>query len=156
MEFNKSSHAVYLLMYHAVFVVKYRKRAISDEIGDYMKRYATYLISNFNGELISVETDGDHIHILMSLPPSVAPGTVVKTLKVQLSRETRKRYGDEIQTYLWGENTPFWTPSYFIQTAGTNVLENVKKYIESQRTDDHKRKYVKSGKYKKSKRNKKK
>lgn len=149
MELAKKNHSVYMLTYHIVFVVKYRRKAVSDEIGDFLKQHSAYLIYNMGGAMISAETDLDHIHILASLPPTLAPGNAVKVLKTQLSKEVHKQYGDEIKKYLWKEKSPFWTESYFIQTAGTNAMENVKKYIESQRTEEHKRKYVKSGKYKK-------
>ena len=150
MDLIKKPRAVYLLTYHCVFVVKYRKKVINEALGDFLKNDAAYIIERFDGKLVSAETDEDHIHILMSLPPHIAPGAVVKTLKTHMSREAHKYYGEYIKQFLRGEGTPFWTPSYYIATTGTTSLENVKAYIESQRTDEHKRKYTKSGKYKKS------
>ena len=85
MEYKKTFHSVYSLTYHMVFVTKYRKPVISNEIGDFMKERAAYLCERFRGELISAETDMDHIHLLVSLPPSAAPSVVVRTLKTQLS-----------------------------------------------------------------------
>ena len=75
---------------------------------------------------------------------------MVTILKTQLSKEVRKEYGEHIRKYLWGD-APFWSSSYFIASTGTTVMEKVKEYIESQRTEEHKRKYVKSGKYSKKK-----
>ena len=68
---------------------------------------------------------------------------------LELSKEVRSYYSEEVKKYLWGD-TPFWSNSYFIATTGTTVMEKVKEYIESQRTDEHKRKYIKTGKYKKA------
>ena len=79
--YNKGSHSVYQLTYHIIFVTKYRKKVITDEMGD----------------------------------------------------------------------SPFWSASYFCATTGSVSMETVKKYIEEQRTEEHKRKYMKSGKYKKQK-----
>lgn len=149
MEYNRKAHSVYLLTYHIVFVTKYRRPVISDEIGNYMKNHAAYLCGRFEGEMLSAETDRDHIHMLVSLPPDVAPSKLVTTLKTQLSKEVRSVYREEIEKQLWGD--AFWSSSYFIATTGTTVLENVKQYIESQRTDAHKRKYEKTGKYSKKK-----
>jgi len=98
-------------------------------------------------EMLSAETDCDHIHMLVSMPPDLAPSKLVATLKTQLSKEIRSVYKEQIEKQLWGG--AFWSSSYFIATTGTTVLENVKKYIESQRTDEHKRKYEKTGKYSK-------
>ena len=147
MEYNRKSHSIYLLTYHIVFVTKYRKPVISDEISDFMKEHAAYLCGRFNGEVMEAETDRDHIHMLVSLPPDVAPSTVIATLKTLLSKEVRATYGDEIKKYLWGN--AFWSDSYFIATTGTTVMEKAKEYISSQRTDEHKRKYEKSGRYSK-------
>ena len=91
--YNRGSHSVYQLTYHIVFVTKYRKRVITDEMGDFMKNHAEYL---------------------------------------------------------WGDS-PFWSASYFCATTGSVSMETVKKYIEDQRTEEHKRKYTKSGKYIKQK-----
>lgn len=146
-EYNRKAHSVYLLTYHIVFVTKYRRPVISDEIGDFMKNHASYLCGRFDGEMLSAETDRDHIHMLVSLPPDVAPSKLVATLKTQLSREVRSYYAEEIREQLWGD--AFWSNSYFIATTGTTVMEKVKEYIERQRSEDHKRKYVKSGRYSK-------
>ncbi len=154
MEYNRKAHSVYLLTYHIVFVTKYRRPVISDEIGYFMKNHAAYLCGRFGGEMISAETDEDHIHLLVSMPPDAAPSRLVATLKTQLSKEVRAEYAEDVRKYLWGD-TPFWSSSYFIASTGTAVMEKVKEYIESQRTEAHKRKYVKSGKYAKRTGNKK-
>ena len=135
---------------HIVFVTKYRQPVITDEIGDYMKNHAAYLCGRYGGDMISAETDKDHIHLLVSMPPEVAPSRLVTTLKTQLSKEIRMTYSEHVRKYLWGE-APFWSSSYFIATTGSAVMEKVKEYIESQRCEEHRRKYVKSGKYSKGK-----
>lgn len=150
MDYQKRSHSVYLLTYHLVFVTKYRVPVITDEIGDFMKNHAAYLCGRFDGELISAETDADHIRLLVSMPPDIAPSKLVGTLKTQLSKEVRSEYSEHVKKYLWGD-APFWSNSYFIATTGTTVMEKVKEYIESQRTDAHKRKYEKTGRYAKKK-----
>ena len=150
MEYNRKSHNVYLLTYHIVFVTKYRRPVISDEVGDFMKDHAAYLCGRFGGDLLSAETDRDHIHLLVSMPPDVAPSRLIGTLKTQLSKEVRSTYATHVKQYLWGD-VPFWSSSYFIATTGTASMEKVMEYIEGQRTEEHKRKYVKSGKYAKKK-----
>ena len=152
MDYNRKSHSVFLLTYHIVFVTKYRRPVITDEIGDFMKDHAAYLCGRFEGDLLSAETDRDHMHLLVSMPPDVAPSRLVTTLKTQLSKEVRAEYREHVRKYLW-EDSSFWSSSYFIASTGTTVLEKVREYIDSQRTEEHKRKYVRSGKYSKKKRN---
>jgi putative transposase len=151
-EYHKHKHAVYRMSYHMVFVTKYRRKCISDEIGDFMKKRAGELLPLLDGELISAETDQDHIHLLVDLPPTQRPADVVRILKTQLSKDVHKNqeYAAYLKQYLYDGKT-LWSPSYFICTTGSLVLEKVKEYINSQRTDDHKRKYVKSGNYQKNK-----
>ena len=146
MDYNRKAHSVYLLTYHIVFVTKYRSPVITDGIGDFMKNHAAYLCGRFGGTMISAETDKDHIHMLVSMPPDVAPSRLVATLKTQLSKEVHREYSDHIRKYLWGD-APFWSSSYYIASTGTTVMEKVKEYIESQRTEEHKRKYIRSGHY---------
>ena len=85
-------------------------------------------------------------HLLISMTPDVAPVKLINTLKTGLSREVHLRYKEHIEKYLWGDS-PFWSASYFCATTGSVSMETVKKYIEEQRTDDHRRKYEKSGNY---------
>lgn len=67
-EYNRKRHSVYLLTYHMIFVTKWRKPVITDEIGDFMVATARRLCDG-RGELLAGEIDRDHIHLLVSLPP---------------------------------------------------------------------------------------
>lgn len=150
MEYKRKAHAVYSITYHIVFVTKYRKPVISDEIGDYMKEIVSDICRQNEGELISCESDADHLHLLISLPPQKSPSEVIRILKTQTSRKvhSNERYDRYVKQFLFG-NISLWNPSYFVATAGGAPLEKIKQYIDSQRTDDHKRKYEKTGRYKK-------
>ena len=142
-DYNRGSHSVYKLTYHIIFVTKYRKKVITDEIGDFMKDMAEYLCNRMDCTLISAETDEDHIHMLVSMPPDIAPVKLVNMVKTQLSKEVRATYNEHVEKYLWKDS--FWSASYFCATTGSVSMETVRSYIEGQRTDEHKRKYVKSG-----------
>ena len=65
---------------------------------------------------------------------------------LELSKEVRAEYTEHVRKYLRGD-APFWSNSYFIATTGTTVMGKVKEYNEKQKTEEHKRKYVKSGRY---------
>ena len=98
---------------------------------------------NQNCEMLSAETDSDHMHLLVSMPPDLAPVKLINSLKTHLSKEVRSRYREHIQKYLWGDS-PFWSASYFCATTGSVSMETVKQYIEGQGTDEHKRKYIRT------------
>lgn len=146
--YNRTRHSVYMLTYHMIFVTKWRKPAISDEVGDFMKETAARLCAGYGGELLSAETDRDHMHLLVSLPPSATVNVVVRSLKTMLSKEVHAHpvYGPYVKRFLYGD-APLWTDSYFVASTGTVSVETAKSYIESQRTDEHARKYVKRSRY---------
>lgn len=148
MDYIHTRHSVYLLTYHMIFVTKWRKPVISDEIGDFMVKTASRLCTGYGGELISGETDRDHIHLLISLPPTCNVSLIARSLKTQLSKEVHQNpaYNGQIQKYLHGD-VPLWSPSYFVATTGSVSMETVRAYIEGQRTDEHKRKYVQRSAY---------
>ena len=106
MNYKKKSHSVYLLTYHIVFVTKYRKPCINDEISEFIKQHTCYLCSRMGGECISAETDKDHVHLLVSLPPDIAPAEAVRIIKTQLSKEIHlnKSYDDYVKQFIHGHH----------------------------------------------------
>ena len=144
-ESTTDAHSVCCLIYHAVFVIKYRRKVIDAEIMEFMKNHTRYLIEDrFNGKMIEFNGDEDHIHILFELPPSAAPSVIVCSLKTQLSKEVRKRYMEQIQGKLWKDS--FWSDSYFLSTTGGANIETLDEYIKQQgveKPERPKRKYVK-------------
>lgn len=111
------------------------------------KAHSVYLMTY---HIVFVTKYRDHIHLLVSMPPQERPSDLIRVLKTQTSKKVHqnKDYDQYIKQYLFG-NVPLWSPSYFIATTGGVTLEKVKEYVESQRTDDHKRKYQKTGRYRK-------
>ena len=152
MKYKRKAHSVYLMTYHLVFVTKYRKPVISDEIGNFMKALCSEICKEHDGELVSAESDADHLHLLISMPPQERPSDIIRVLKTQTSKKVHLNEGYDryVKQYLFGD-VSLWSPSYFIATTGGVTLDKVKEYVESQRTEHHKRKYEKTGKYKKKK-----
>lgn len=144
-KYNRRAHSVCCLTYHAVFVIKYRRKVIDDEIMEFMKNHTRYLIEDrFKGKMLEFNGEEDHIHILFELPPSAAPSVIVCSLKTQLSKEVRKRYMEQIQGKLWKDS--FWSDSYFLSTTGGANVETLDEYIKQQgieKLERPKRKYVK-------------
>ena len=144
-KYNRRAHSVCCLTYHAVFVIKYRRKVIDSEIMEFMKNHTRYLIEDrFNGKMLEFNGEEDHIHILFELPPSAAPSVIVCSLKTQLSKEVRKRYMEQIQGKLWKDS--FWSDSYFLSTTGGASLETLEEYIKQQgeeKPERPKRKYTK-------------
>ena len=146
---KRKQHSVYLLTYHAVFVVKYRRKVITDEMADLMKDEAARLMKGYGGELLEMNADRDHVHLLLSMDPNMAPTKCICSLKTQLSKTVRARYADQYKDMLWGD--AFWSSSYFICTTGGASIDTVRKYIEEQGHEKKKRAYHRTGRYSKAK-----
>ena len=68
-ELESGSHSVYLLTYHIVWCVKYRRTILSNKIGDRLKQILSDLISESGCSLIAIETDLDHVHLVLRTKP---------------------------------------------------------------------------------------
>lgn len=129
-EYRKHQHSVYKLTYHAVFVVKYRRKVITSDMEQFMRDLTSRLMEGYGGTLIEMNGEADHVHILFELPPTAVLSRTICSLKTQLSKELRSRFGEEIQKQLWGD--AFWSESYFLTTTGGASIETVERYIQNQ------------------------
>lgn len=145
---KRSGHSVYDFTYHIILVTKYRRPVLTGKVAERLKEECIRLITEMGGSVSEIETDRDHVHILACLSPARAVTDQINVLKGVTARMLRRDYWDEISPMLWGKS--LWSESYYIATAGGVTVETLKKYVESQPTDAHKRKYVHSGKYKKA------
>lgn len=121
---------VYSLQYHLVWCIKYRRKIIVNEIEKSLKEILIELCKDHEITIEEMETDKDHIHMLISLKPQHYIPTVVKTLKGQSARRLFKLH-PEIKRFLLGGH--LWNPSYFIATVSENTEEQVRRYIQNQK-----------------------
>ncbi|CZQ90993.1 Hypothetical protein Tpal_1342 [Trichococcus palustris] len=122
---------VYSLQFHLVWSVKYRRKILVNQVEQSLKQIVRDICSAQEIEVEEIETDKDHIHLLISMKPQPYIPAVVKTLKGQSARRLFKLH-PEMKQYLWGGH--MWNPSYFIATVSENTEEQVRKYIQSQKT----------------------
>ena len=85
------------------------------------KRYPTLWLETIN-------TDEDHVHLQIEIPPDMAVADVVKRLKWHVSVQLKKRYKFIKRMYISGS---IWSVGYYSSTVGVNE-ETIKKYIEYQ------------------------
>ena len=125
---------VYDLYFHIVWCVKYRHKILKDEIKDDFIDIITNLCINNNYELVEINTDLDHVHMLVGLSPQDDIPTVLKTLKGVSARLLNQKHKEIISQKLWGGH--IWSPSYYIATTSDNLMDNIKTYIKSQGEKD--------------------
>ena len=129
MELDTNAHSVFLMYYHLVFVVKYRKKVINDKISSRLKEIFEYISPNYNIILQEWNHDIDHVHILFKAHPNTELSKFINAYKSASSRLIKKEF-PEIRNKLWKEF--FWSRSFCLITTGGAQIEVVKKYIESQ------------------------
>jgi len=132
---DTNKHSVYLLYYHLVLVVKYRKKVIDDKISNRLKGIFGRIQSSYNITLIEWNYDKDHIHILLKATPTTELAKFINAYKSASSRLIKKAF-PEIKKELWDEY--FWSRSYCLLTSGGAPIEVIKKYIEKQGKKDTK------------------
>ena len=129
MELESNNHSVFMLWYHLVFVVKYRRKAIDDNVSERLKEIFGYIAPNYNITLQEWNHDEDHVHILFRAHPNTEISKFINSYKSASSRLVKKEF-PQIRQKLWKEH--FWSRSFCLLTAVGAPLEVLKRYIESQ------------------------
>jgi putative transposase len=113
-----------------VFVLKYRRKGISERVLANLRQSFETVCSDFDAELKECDGETDHVHLLVEYPPKVSISELVNSLKGVSSRMVRRENYPEVQRVLWGDH--FWSPSYFAASCGGAPLEILKTYIQHQ------------------------
>src|SRR5699024_5903048 len=129
MNLDSNNHSVFLMYYHLVLVVKYRRKVIDDTISDYSKEKFISLGEKYNITLVEWNHDIDHVHILFKAQPNTELSKYINAYKSASSRLIKKEF-PFVRKKLWKEM--FWSRSFCLLTTGGSRIEVVKKYIENQ------------------------
>lgn len=129
-QLDRSAHSVYSLHYHLVFVVKYRRKVLtSDRIIDLLKQKVYEISERFEVEVLGIEPNMDHVHLLFKSKPTLDLPKYINALKTITSREIRRTF-PEVKEKLW--RNAFWARTYCLATTGQVTLEMLKHYVERQ------------------------
>ena len=129
MNLDNNAHSVYLLYYHLIMVVKYRRKVIDDDISARAKEIFEYIAPNYGIVLEEWNHDIDHVHVMFRAQPKTEISKFINAYKSASSRLIKKEY-PQIRSKLWKE--AFWSQSFCLLTAGGAPIEVIRKYIESQ------------------------
>lgn len=129
-EYRRTSHSVYLCDYHLILTTKYRHSVITPELWKHLygkiieltKHYPTIYIKEANH-------DKDHVHLLISIPPQMSVGSVVRLLKTNTARNLKKQF-PILNKHFCGTDG-IWSEGYFVSTLGVGQ-EIIKRYIANQ------------------------
>lgn len=130
-DYISKNHSKFLIKYHVIFVCKYRKKLLIGAVEYDMKQIMQNIsdLSDFNIEVM--ETDKDHIHMMICSKPKLSPLQIVRRLKQMSTTAIWKRHENYLRHVFYWENT-FWTDGYCVSSVGNVSQETIKKYIENQ------------------------
>jgi len=124
------SHNKTLLLYHAVFPVKYRRKVVTESVAQTLKETCVEMGQRYEMNFVEIGTDEDHVHFLIQTVPGVMPSNMVRKIKSISAKRIFERH-PEVKRFLWGGN--FWTSGYYLNTVGKHGNEEViRQYVQKQ------------------------
>jgi putative transposase len=132
---KSSSHAVYNLKLHIVFVTKYRRKTLTPEMLDSLKRAFAEILSAWRCALLEFGGESDHVHLLIDIHPALDISVLVNNLKTASARRMRNRFGEHLAMFY--KKPLFWHRAYYVGSVGGATVETVRAYVDAQGTEEH-------------------
>jgi putative transposase len=127
--YRRSAHTVYSLHYHFVFMTEYRKPELTGEIGREVRDLIREICRTLDIEILQGHVRPEHVHLLLSVPPHLAPSRVMQAIKGKTSNRLMRDFR-MIQKEFWGRH--LWARGYFVATSGNVTDDVIARYIEMQ------------------------
>ena len=112
---RRGRHCVFALHAHLVFVTKYRRKVFTGNVLDDMRQVFAAVCGDFTAQLVEMDGEDDHVHLLVNYPPTVPLSRLVNSLKGVSSRRLRQMHPALRRRYWKGV---LWSPSYFAASCG--------------------------------------
>lgn len=129
MQFDTNNHSVFILHYHLIMCVKYRKKIITDKISLRLREIFEYVAPKYFISLEEWNHDKDHVHVLFKGNPKTELSKFINAYKSASSRLVKKEF-PAIRRSLWKEM--FWSRSYCLISTGGATVEVIRQYIATQ------------------------
>ena len=130
-EYISKNHSKFLIKYHIILVCKYRKQLLVGAVEYDMKKIMRHISEMSDFDIEVMETDKDHLHMMVRSDPKLSPLQIVRRLKQMSTSAVWKKYRDFLRHNFYKEHT-FCTDGYFVSSIGNVSQETIKKYIENQ------------------------
>ena len=127
--YRKASHTVYELHYHFVFTTKYRKPVLRGEVGTRVRDLIREICRANDIVILKGHVRPDHVHLMLSVPPHLAPSRVMQGIKGKTSHRLLQD-NRLLRREFWGRH--LWARGYFVCTTGNVTDDVIAKYIETQ------------------------
>ncbi|AOM41169.1 IS200/IS605 family transposase [Xenorhabdus hominickii] len=127
MDYRYGSHTVFQIEYHFVWVTKYRYKVLTGEVGIRVRELVRQTCDAFEIRIVSGVVSQDHVHILVSCPPTLAPSEIMRRLKGRTASKLFEEFVHLKKRY-WGQHV--WGRGYFCATVGQLTEEMIKAYLD--------------------------
>jgi putative transposase len=128
LKYKSTRHGVFACEYHVIWCTKYRRSVLSNEIQERLKSLILEAQTQYGYNIRAIETMPDHVHILVSIPPSESVANMISRIKGYTSKILREEF-PELKTRL----PNLWTRSRFVASTGGVTLRVLKQYVENQK-----------------------
>ena len=134
MKYRKQTHCVYRCDYHLVMTTKYRHKIFNSGVFAYFEAKLSEVRKHYPElDILEVNHDVDHVHLLLSIPLKMRVSDVVRTIKANTARGMKSKFSFLRDLY-WGTNS-IWSGGCFVSTVGVDEA-TIKRYIEYQGKED--------------------
>lgn len=140
MKLDRNAHHVYRLMYHFVWIPKYRHKVFKEPYRGVLKDIIRKVGYDYNINIKELELPVDHIHMIVKSEPKVSPSHIMQVIKSISAREFFELYPSIKKRYFWGGK--LWTKSYFVESIGNANEETIRRYVKNQLRQMDKREIV--------------
>jgi putative transposase len=127
--YRKTSHSIYDIKYHLVWITKYRKPVLRGEVAKRTRELVRQICKSMDIEIIKGHVSKDHVHLFVSVPPQHSVSKVMGKVKGVSSRKMLMEF-KTLQKRFWGRH--LWARGYFAASSGNITDEVIMKYIEDQ------------------------
>lgn len=130
-KYQTYSHAKTRLRYHLIFSTKFRRKCLN-AIHDVVINAFKKIEKKSNFDILAIELDEDHVHMLVSFKPSYSIEQVVRRLKQMSTFYIYQEEQDYLKKFYWKDKNILWTHGYFCSTIGEVSEQKVIEYIKNQ------------------------
>ena len=127
--FRKLSHAIWHCQYHIVWTPKYRYRILAGQVGEEVTNCIHVFTEQLQCEMVELNVQADHVHLLVMIPPKVSVSEYVGTVKGRTAIRVFNRFRHLKRKPYWGNH--FWTKGYCADTVGLDS-EMIRAYVRHQ------------------------
>ena len=131
--FRKLSQTIWCCQYHIVFVPKYRFRILIGEVAQEVERCIKAFVDQQKGEIVELNVQIDHVHLLVMIPPKISISNFVGTLKGRTAIRIFNKFRKLKNRPYWGNH--FWSRGYCVDTVGLDA-EMIKKYVKFRKNEE--------------------